>query len=852
MQPIAARTPASAGPLRPLRLLLIEDCADDAELIVHELSQGGYQPVCTRVETAEEMERALAQEAWDLVISDHQMPHFSAPAALAVLHASGQDLPFVIVSGTIDEAIAVAAMKAGAHDCISKDRLGRLVPAVTRELADVEARRERQRAQQELQASEERYRTLVENANDVVYTHDLAGIFTSMNAAGERLTGYTRDEVLRINMAQLIAPEHVERAILTTRRQLAGDMPPAYELDIVTKDGRRVTLEVNARLMYQGGVPIAVQGIARDISARRRAEQKTAALLEVAEAISGTLEVEELIARVQQRTAEILPCDRVCTYCLDEVTGVVRLIAHHGVPAELVGDAQALEFPRAALHWADRTVVMNDMAAQPWLAPEIYTHFCIAAMVAVPLQLHGRYLGNLVAIRNAAGRPFDSGQVALGEGIARQLAVALGATELYRGQRDQAEVATALAQVGRELIAVVDTSELLERLCRLTAEALGCDASHVFLRQEGEAVLAGASSYGYSPEGAEMLRALTVPVEVVAELLARLEADDVRQASTAAEADSVIGGLQREYGITTALYAALRRGVDLIGTLVACYHGRTRPFTAQQQRIIRGIGQLASLALENARLVEQLEHANRVKSDFVATMSHELRTPLNIIIGYNDLLLEGIFGPLNSDQEDSLRRMLKSESELLELISTTLDLSRLEAGRLPVECQPLDLNALLAELRADAPAVWAKPGVRMQWQVAGELPPLRSDAVKLKAVLKNVIANAVKFTDDGSVTVRVCPRDGGVEIAVSDTGVGIGAEALPIIFEPFRQADSSATRRFGGVGLGLYIVRRLLDMLHGSIGVESELGRGSTFRVAIPADVAPAPAPAPAEVADAA
>ena len=217
-------------------------------------------------------------------------------------------------------------------------------------------------------------------------------------------------------------------------------------------------------------------------------------------------------------------------------------------------------------------------------------------------------------------------------------------------------------------------------------------------------------------------------------------------------------------------------------------------------------------------------------------MSHELRTPLNVIIGYNELLLDEVFGTLSPEQAASLDRVGTSARELLELISATLDISRLETGRAALNLQDIDLVELLNEVEAETRALREKPGVESVWRIAPDLPRLQSDAVKLKVLLKNLIANAVKFTDHGSVTISVAARGDWLECTVADTGIGMSAETRAIIFEPFRQGDSSTTRRYGGVGLGLYIVSRLLALLSGRIDVESQLGKGSTFRVSIPLD----------------
>lgn len=241
---------------------------------------------------------------------------------------------------------------------------------------------------------------------------------------------------------------------------------------------------------------------------------------------------------------------------------------------------------------------------------------------------------------------------------------------------------------------------------------------------------------------------------------------------------------------------------------------------------------LTEAALREAK--EAAEATSRLKSDFLATMSHELRTPLNIIIGYTGLLLEEAFGSLAAEQRDALQRVDTSARELLELISATLDLSRLEAGRSPVAVTAVSLEGLIAELQQEMAQAPTKPAVRVEWQVAPALPPLHADRSKLRVILKNLLSNALKFTEHGQVTVAVSAQDRGIALTVSDTGIGIAPETLPVIFKMFRQGDSSMTRRYGGLGLGLYIVQQTLALLGGTIMVESEVGRGSTFRVWLP------------------
>jgi signal transduction histidine kinase len=398
--------------------------------------------------------------------------------------------------------------------------------------------------------------------------------------------------------------------------------------------------------------------------------------------------------------------------------------------------------------------------------------------------------------------------------------------------RKEVEVDEALARVGGELIALPDTRRILDALCRLTTEVLACDASHTYLWDAQKQEYSTEAGHGDTPEQWEALRLVRYPHRIVQAFQERIEAVGVEQ-SFLDQSPLRPSALLHQFGTEVVLCVALRRGEKLIGVQSAEYRGRRQAFTPQQVRIARGIAHLASLALDTARLVEELEAANRIKSEFVATMSHELRSPLNIIIGYHELLLEGGFGTLSAAQRDPMQRADRSARELLDLINATLDLSRLEAKRIALDLGDVAVPELVDEVAReliDLPD--DRRHVEVRWHSASGLPLLHTDRVKLKMVLKNLVENAVKFTEQGRVGLEAAGRDGGVEFRVTDTGIGIPPEAQEVIFEPFRQVGAGP--RHGGAGLGLYIVKQLLAALGGTITVESEVGKGSTFLVWLP------------------
>jgi PAS domain S-box-containing protein len=696
-------------------------------------------------------------------------------------------------------------------------------------------------AEEAVAESERRYRQTVEASLDAIAIHRDGKILFVNSAAVSLARAKTVDDLLGRPILDVVHPDDREKASQRVRVTLdTGTAAPLTEERLVRLDGTAFDAEIRAHpVVYLG--QHAIQVLIRDVTERKRVEAEQAALLEIAKEIAGVVDLSDLLKRVHQRTAAVLPCDYVVTYYFDATREAYRALALYGVPDWLEPDVIALEFPSGhPLVEAARgitTVVINDISDQSLVPSDILTHFGLSAVVIALFGTQGRRMGALAALNAGNGRRFAPHQVRLLEGIAQQVGVALEAADLYRAKEEEAAIAGAFGRVGQEIISSLSSPALLDRLCHVTTEVLGCDSSLTWLWQAPHEAFVPVAGYGASPEEWETVRLIKLGRSALAAELEATERDGILSAKVADLPNSEAKAWLSAYGVTAGLMVPLRRGGELVGFHVAYYRGREVVLGKRHERIARGLGQLASLALENVRLIEQLERANRLKSDFVATMSHELRTPLNIIMGYNDLLLAGGFGPMSAEQVDTLQRMGKSAEDLLELITATLDLSRLDTGQVQLDVQTIALPDLIGELDAELSGLRQNPNVDFAWNVAPELPELRSDPAKLKVVLKNLIGNAIKFTHAGSVVVQLRGRDGGVEITVADTGVGIASEMLPVIFEPFRQGEPVMTRQHGGVGLGLYIVRRILDILGGTVEVESTVGQGTTFRVWVPSQV---------------
>jgi len=396
--------------------------------------------------------------------------------------------------------------------------------------------------------------------------------------------------------------------------------------------------------------------------------------------------------------------------------------------------------------------------------------------------------------------------------------------ERDRAQQEYLDEVRTVNAVSDAVVGVTDRERIFaESLSRLVT-LVKADAAAIVLREGAAQDLVPASTSNIEPE-----TAMTVAADV---LSAKTGDPDVVQRS-----EIPFGTLRSAAHVPLAT-----RGI--VTGLLSVYFKGEAEITESEARTLRTVARLVSVAKENADLVGelrdnnfQLERANRLKSEFLANVSHELRTPMNAIIGYSKLMLDGLDGELNAQQEADLQRVTTAADNLLGLINGLLDLSKIEAGRMEINVEEVDVRPIVEDVVALVRPQSDSKDLDVHANLPADLPPILADRARFRQVLVNLMSNSVKFTDKGSVTVSATSGDGWVTMSVADTGIGISAEAQAYIFDEFRQADASTTRRYGGTGLGLAISKRLVALHGGRIWVESGANGGSVFSFTMPIHV---------------
>jgi signal transduction histidine kinase len=613
---------------------------------------------------------------------------------------------------------------------------------------------------------------------------------------------------------------------------------------ITAESGRRYTpadVSFAEDLARRAAVAVDNARLFRETERRRRAAET---LSEVGRALARTLDVGEIGRHIADGIRSLLAARTAVFYRTTE-TGDLLGVAFSGETGGAFAESAIVPkgMATAGLAARDRRVVATaDFLEDPRipLTPELRARLSRApyrAVLAIPLVGHDQVVG-VLAIGDRAERVFDPEQVGLAQAFADHAALALENARLYGEAADRRREAEIVATLARALNATLDADAVLQRIAEGARELTRSDVARIALRDAERAAM--TFRYVVGSRLASYDDVLLRPgVGLAGEVMATGRparsddvADDARLASYAA--------VMRAEGIRTMLVVPVTIDGRVEG-LVYVDNRSPRPFSERDQAILSQLADHAAIALRNVRVFAaeqraraEAEAVNRLKDEFLATLSHELRTPLTSILGYARILRGGAIDATTAER--GLAAIERNARAQAQIIGDLLDVSSIIAGKLRLDRRPVDLTSVVdAALQVVRPAAQAE-NVRLDAVLDRDVGLVQADPDRLQQVVWNLLTNAIKFTPAGGVvTVRVGRTGDGAEVRVSDTGKGIDPAFLPFIFERFRQADSTMTRAHGGLGLGLAIVRHLVELHGGTVTAASEgEGRGATFAVRLP------------------
>lgn len=726
----------------PLYLLIVEDSPTDVELVTLVLEKANIPFSYDSTDSLEGCKELLQANTYDAVLADYRLPQFTAYQVLKTLQQLTQEIPLILVTGSLGEEAAVDCIKAGMTDYVIKDRLFRLPVVLKRSLREFAMRRQQQ-------------------------------------AAITQIEQRAKQEAIINQIVQAMRGTLVVDKMLQT-----------------TADMLHLNLDVNCCLIFQ---PDA-QGE-----------------MWIYHASEATVAKEDFI-------------DRKC--------GVYPHYQNKLKLGEII-----------ALSTIDNTV-----------APEVHK-FALAegihSLMIAPLLHQHMELGGIILLQRDRPREWSENEIGLIKTIADRCAIAIHQAKLFRRLQDKAAREQTLNQIARTINSSLDPEFILQKIVQLTGEYFKVDRVVIFCIDLETEQVSVRSEWRANAE-IVCIQGFQEPIWEWLNLLEPIDRSKRHQVLHAHTDKAKAELLDKEVALIEQgkILSILKTPIYIRGKFFGgiSLHTTTKPrvFSQKEIDLLKQIADQAAIALYNAQSYEMLEElvkertqeleqeklvseaANLAKSDFLSNMSHELRTPLTGILGFSNILLQQIFGPLNAKQKQYLEGIDSCGSHLLELINDLLDLSKVEAGKEELIMEQIAVEELCQSCLSLFQERCLQQNLQLKISMLTEVKNWVGDRRRIKQILVNLLSNAVKFTESGSITLQIEKSGDTLNLSVIDTGIGINPIEQSTLFQPFQQLDNGLNRRYQGTGLGLALSRNLARLHGGDITLRSQVGIGSCFTLQLP------------------
>jgi len=637
-------------------------------------------------------------------------------------------------------------------------------------------------------------------------------------------------------------------------RALRGEIVAGSEMEIPRSGEPSRTAVVSAApIRDETGKVIAAVATVVDVTKERRAEASSRFLAEAGRILVSSLEPEKMLQAVAKLAVPVI-ADWCAIDLVDEDGMLRRLAVAHRDPA-MVQWAQEIhrKYPPdlESRHGLGRVLREGKSLLYPRFDDDLLRKasrdedhyqllqkigFCSA--MATPLATAERVMGIITFASAESDRQFDQTDLELAEELSRRASLAIANTLLFQRESVSRKSAEALQKLAADLSQAATPEGVADVVLGHAHQTLGSDASSIVIPDEAKRTVSLAKSIGYAQQVVERWQQFSLdsknPVNEA------IHSGSLVHVESLARLDEEYPGLEADRAFESRIAIPMQLESRVIGAIGLGYREK-RPLTEQDRSHMIAVGRQAAQALDRARLFEaeqearaEAEAANHAKDEFLATLSHELRTPLTATLGWARMMT------LNRLDEDSTRvaaeSIHRSAQAQARIVDDLLEVSRIITGKMHLETQPIELESIVRSAIDSVQSAALGKSIRIELDVAAPVGTLSADPDRIRQVIWNLLSNAIKFTPvGGRVFVSVARKGSTAAVVVRDTGQGIREELLPHVFERFRQGESGAARSVGGLGLGLSIVKHLVELHGGEVHVESEgEGKGSTFTITLP------------------